>query len=552
MMTFKTINIKSLAILFLIGCMPSCSFLDLDPVREYERKDFYATADQAMMGLVGVYGNLRPLYRRNLSVNLSLGTDEIVLNKASDNTLGALIARHTFNRYTPEVNDIWTDSYRGISFANDFIYNMEGRGEIDGLSELQRKTYLGEGLALRALFYFNLVRLYEHVPLRLEPFTDYALTPEQLHMPNSPAAKVYDQIIDDLDAAIALLPESPRNHGAVGKLAAHGLLARVYLTLAGARLQGGNVGEMKCYEMAVFHCNQVISSGKHELLPSYRTVFLNQIQQRNIDKEILWDVVFKVEDIRNMGGMLGQWLGPKIPNVSPSLPAADSRGSVTPWLIDLFDAELDSRFDWNIAAYNISYDDEFKTYKYNNIGDQNNFAIGKWRRAGLDLEMPDEDHVVFYEEGFLDRNSTSFDYPLVRYSDVLLMKAEALNQWKGINPEAIQALDEVRFRAGLVSITEGLAERGLALSPATFLEEIKDERARELCFEGHRRFDLVRWGEFTRRIQETYQYSQEVHGESRLHFIVPGENVLPKHEVFPIPEDEINLNRNIEQHPDWQ
>ena len=151
-----------------------------------------------------------------------------------------------------------------------------------------------------------------------------------------------------------------------------------------------------------------------------------------------------------------------------------------------------------------------------------------------------------YEADKKDKNFTSINFPILRYSDVLLMLAEAENELNGPD-QAYQYLNKVRERAGADKVVEG------TLTKDGFRQMVKDERGRELCFEMLRHFDLIRWGEFVDRMNELSSYAtggQEWNqGPSNVYtyFRVPD-----AYNYFPIPDAEMSVNKAItENNPGW-
>ena len=150
-----------------------------------------------------------------------------------------------------------------------------------------------------------------------------------------------------------------------------------------------------------------------------------------------------------------------------------------------------------------------------------------------------------YEADKKDKNSTAINFPILRYSDVLLMAAEAENALHGPTDDAYGYLNEVRTRAGATAIDD--------LNKETFLQMIKDERGRELCFEYTRRFDLIRWGDYVDCMNELYiparsggEWNQ---GPTNVYTYF---NISDTYNYFPIPDAETAVNKAITtNNPGW-
>ncbi|MBR8534495.1 RagB/SusD family nutrient uptake outer membrane protein [Carboxylicivirga sediminis] len=556
----------SLFVIVVAG-LTSCEFLELDPTNEFERDDYYKDRNQAEMALAGVYSQLAELYKEHMSIWLSAGTDEFLHNKLASSTRGSEISKFNYNAFNTDIKRIWTMSYTLISRTNDLIYNLEGRDTIAYMTFEQRQAMIGEALTLRAFSYLNLVRMFEYVPVRTLPFVDIAEDNGDLHLKSQEPQVVYNQIIADLSAATGMLPDEPYAFGRVSKSVAHGLLARAYLHLAGTRVNGGDVGVEECYSQVVKHCNAIIESGRHSLLDDYSEVFLNQIQEIQDNREIMWEVVFKYTTERDLGGFIGNYNGPKVGGEVNDDPEGNPLVYITATLNQLYGAEFeetpgsnpDERHGWNSIPYNIN----FKDGAYSFPGDISNklrWYGGKWRRvqrvvSGTNASGDDVYTARVLENGAINKWRTSINYPLLRYADVLLMKAEAVNQLYGPTLDAIDNVNAVRLRAGAATVQELLDSEGLALTQEELLEVIKDERSRELCFEGLRRFDLVRWGTLVEAMKEQNSLiiNHPDYDPAKDEFLTyPGNAVEERHNVFPIPNDEITLNKNVQQHPLWK
>ena len=135
----------------------------------------------------------------------------------------------------------------------------------------------------------------------------------------------------------------------------------------------------------------------------------------------------------------------------------------------------------------------------------------------------------------------------MRYSDVLLMLAEAANEIDGPTDEAVAALNEVRARAGVKLCANNTTdeEKVILTDKESFREFIKKERARELCFEATRRLDLIRWG----HLVESVKYMSSISTVAKAKR--PGNYISEKHNLLPIPAMELNGNMLIEQNPGW-
>ncbi len=547
----KNILIVATVVLSLLS---SCTFLDTKMSDRFDREDFFDNEVHTYSFLAGVYGSLRPMYMTNMSIWLNTGTDEMLYNQNTSERAGSEISQFSYSPFDKEVTLVWEKTYFSINQANDLIYNLEARDSIPGLDMDNKNSMLGEGLTIRALNYLNLVSMFDNIPIRLLPMNDVANPQEDLLLSQSTPAEVYNQIILDLENAIPLLPETAIEYGRISKSAAQGILVRAYMRLAGNRLQGGNIGVEECYTRAVLNSDQIINGGQHSLLSSYDRVFLNQIMTVPDNNEVLFEVEFTVTSDRDNGSQVGFYSGPKTSGADANSPNTNAWVYSTTAIEDVYlKNENDTRYDWNISPFRISYNHAKKKYEAKELTNHIQFYPGKWKRVNRTLVEGGETIITFLEPGFISKFRTSFNYPVIRYSDVLLMKAEALNAISGPNGEVIALIDQVRTRAGIRGVEEELIEGGSGISQDAVLKAIQDERMRELCFEGIRRFDLVRWGILEESVHNL-SANMKLHESWKDDFSFMTDaldRAEHKHQIFPIPDDELVVNANMVQNPEW-
>jgi hypothetical protein len=155
----------------------------------------------------------------------------------------------------------------------------------------------------------------------------------------------------------------------------------------------------------------------------------------------------------------------------------------------------------------------------------------------------------------MNKNYTPINFPMLRYSDVLLMYSEAENEINGPTEEAYDKINQVRER-GYGKLQPGAsnpeeAHLSAGLSKDAFRKAIQDERARELCFEGLRKGDLIRWGIFVDAMKQTAEDFGAHAPASYAYAQTAAENVSAKHVLFPKPALELSLNKLLKQNPGW-
>lgn len=520
----------------LFGITGCKKFLTTKPSDFVAPQANYSTESQLNDALAGVYDVLgmrrKYLYANDFYTYLYACSD-LSFYQRSASTTGTEV--YNFDYTDPIINETWHALYTGIERANNLIANINIPKSID---PAKRDAILGEALFLRGYYYFLLVSNFGDVPLRLKPTTETGAA--SVNAARTPAKEVYAQIIKDMTAAEEKC--YPATHfsdaSQVSKTAVEGVLTRVCLTMAGYPLM-----DTKMYAQALIWANKVKASAIHALNPSYRQIFINELQG-NYDVQhrgIIWEAEFYGNNtgIYQEEGRLGNTNG--ITYTAPNF--ADTGYSygfidATAKLYNLY-GNGDSRRDWAIAPY--YYKGKDRIDRGNLLYDRN---CGKWRRK---YEMPAPKNKNF--------NGTNF--PILRYADVLLMLAEAENQVNGPTQIAYDAIDKVRRRAyGLpVDMPSSVADLTPGLSKEDFQHAIEDERARELCFECLRRPDLIRWGIFTQTMQDAaLQMHQDLDGNSSWKYAslgVTNAASSARYLLFPIPSSEVSVNKAATQNPGY-
>lgn len=507
--------------------------LEYAPESSISTENFYKTEADCKFALNAIYSDLgnANTYGKNLSITWAAGLDEALISRDNSSANWA-VARNEHTPATVTIENTWRTLYRGINNANVFIERAPSATfEDDDL----KNSFIAEARFLRAFYYFELVRNWGDVPLRKESVKDVSGN----DIAKSPAADVYQFVIDELEAIATLLPVAGEGeYGRATQTAAYGMLSRVYLTRAG---YPNFISPDESYAKVIENADMVITSMKHDLLSSYKDVFMNLIKDVNNPTEVIFDVQFSSlwgQGLRE-AGQIGQLNGieNKTKN-STTGPYAYGYIFAGVTLINSYDQDNDTRFDWNIASWKAKKDvpvDQKNKYQW---------YPGKYRRGDRVLNGDGTYSIVTLESG--EKNNTGINFPVLRYSDILLMKAEALNELGHTN-EAIPFLDQVRQRAGLIAID--VATVG---SKDAFRNEIMDERLREFCFEGLRKHDLIRWGVYKEKLESAKQDMIDAGVPSKLGWMyIWANNIDEKFNIMPIPLKELDENKLLEQNLLW-
>lgn len=561
----KKILYPILALCISVLPLSSCSnILDEEAQSEVDKTKFMNNASEAEIVLLGVYRNMvtDDMYGYNLSLMFDLSTD-VSQCEGSAYTSFREIPTNAFSPSNASVQNTWATLYNSIYNANDFIETLEAKvGSFPQADMELAKIYLAEARGLRGMYYFELVRWFGHVVLmkntaqsKQHPSTFLQADPKE----------VYEFIEQDLLFAAENLPyatdDSYRksNNFRFSRGTALGLLTKVYATWAGHPVQ--DTGK---WERAALTAQLLIESGKHGLLSNYEELWQNTCNGVWNPKESLMEVSFYAPTVTGTNsedpcGRIGKWNGVSTTEI------AGSRGRnagnvkvVHTFVLDWRTKANDLRRDLSIANYKYAPNKMLLTKTDKNTEEQaladdldptkgqsakQNYTPAKW----------DTEKYVKSGNALLNNDKSNVNWYILRYSDVLLLYAEALNEWKGEpTATAYEAVNMVRRRGYGLPISTGssLSDLPANLSQSEFRDAVRQERAYELAFEGHRRQDLVRWGIYYETVSATAQLL--VDWFSNANYTAKQFTKKNKHELFPIPQRDYDLMQpNCKQNPGW-
>ena len=552
-----------LAALSLTLILPSCS-LD-EKVFQMDESDI-ENAQSAELLLYGIYSRLGTdgIYRHNLPFLFNLCTDEA---KAEGSSLTAQRAEgsNAFGPASSYVQQTWQALYQAIYDANYFLELMDRKmPSFTDDDKALCSLYVAEARALRGLLYFELVRWFGNVPLVLSTSDSYLRADE---FKQAAPEAVYKQIEQDLLYAAEVLPYAKTdniredNSFRISKGGVLGLLCKVYATWAGYPLN-----DTEKWELAANTAEELVKSGQHHLLGDFRELWVNSAENKwNSDESLLelsyWSPLATNESSGRVGNVNG------VRGVQGALRNGNHGHNVFYYLHPTFltnwkDWENDRRFALSYADYQYTkegkvcytrktvdgvantditflmawqYKGSHKDWAENWRYEYNyRLTCGKW---DTEIYVPDSNYLV-------DNNFTNVNWYLLRYSDVLLLYAEALNELnQAPTPEAYEAINMVRRRAFGLAPDSPSAQADLAsgLSYTEFRQAVRDERAKELVGEGHRRQDLIRWGIYYETVAETYNKLSEWYVNGQDYFLGGRYTQKDKHELLPIPQREVDL-----------
>jgi hypothetical protein len=500
----KTIKFKYLYIAVAMVSLGSCSeeFVNITPKGSFLSDNYYANEEQATAALVGVYDPIRKNSGgfENIISMMNAGSDDFYAGGggATDGDGIQAFSKHTLTS-TNVPASFWNDHYQGIFRANTLLLKLPNVAMADNL----KSRFTAETKTLRAIYYFNLVRMFKNVPLLLDPLTAANMYEAEQAAPEA----VYAQIEKDLLEAITVLPTTvpaTTESGRLTKCAAQAMLGKVYL-YEGKKTDAATVlAQVNGTPGAANQYGNKLLSNFNDLwvvANKFNTESIIEVSHTSAGNS---DWGFWGSG-RDEGNSLNVMVGPRSYSRPSGSTAADlpSGWSFNVITQDLYDAiKLDPRFGATVF--------DLKALKAAGQADY----IGGYQDTGYFLNkfLPRKTDVRT-GGGAAELNYRQNTY-VIRLADTYLMEAEAL----GSGARAQALLDAVRARVGLPSV------------PVT-LAAIKNERRMELAGEGHRFFDLVRWGDATSKLANRGF-------------------VAGKDEIFPLPTRELQGTK-LKQNPGY-
>ncbi|MEY2648726.1 MAG: hypothetical protein RLZZ45_944 [Bacteroidota bacterium] len=488
----KPVNKILLFILFAtFGFLQGCKkYTEVAPVSQYSIADAFSDPSNAFNALIGVYDELQGDngYGIRISMYYPYDSDEAIVSGNIDNGRRG-IGRYQLLLTNAELANPFRQLYRGIEKANLCIEQIPLMKQYTAGTDAEKKELRrlhGEALVLRAQFYQELIKNWGDVPAPMIP----AYKQADLYIPASDRDETYDKILADLATAKDLLPwrteAGPRNER-ITKAVAMALRARIALLRGGFSLRSSGQMERKAdyikfYQIAKDECEALMARrDQHTLNPSYEDVW-RKVTSFVYDPS--GEIIFEVGaggGNGNSDSRMGNYDGPNLSNAS-RFGAGGGGIVILPNYFYAFDS-VDTRRDVTITHYQVTSSTNIKSQR--RLGEMN---TGKYRR---DWRVPLLPGTVL---------NVGYNWAVIRFSDVLLMYAEAVNEINnGPTPAAIAAYEEVRRRA------YGANANRIGVTPTDktgFFNAIVNERFLEFGHEGIRKFDLLRWNLLSAKLAE--------------------------------------------------
>lgn len=565
---------KKLVLLLAIISFVSCDdFLNKGPLTTLSEASYWKQGSDAEYAVNGLYAGFYEFdgggaFATDASPDgspyLDLCTDLMFLKNPwefgfTDFNTGSLTADNGW------ISNFWSTKYRYIRNCNFFFDNIDKVKDL--LTPEQYSDYCGQARVIRAFLYLRLVQGFGDVPLITK-----TLSPDEWPT-RTPVDDVMKFIFDELDQAITELPEtqSDNAHGRIFKYVAYAYKARAAMHYAGF------YGKTEYYQVAADALKAIIDSGQFELWTKDQakdpTLNFNELfwaaNEGSDNKEVILSLQF-IKD-KWPSNMSTAFAG-------PGWKAQQAQQNY----IDMFECKH------GFQAHGISFEE---MNKYRNTHDNPSPLEGKcpdydpkqefkdrdprlsatffdthielqdgkikkqgehWTPANYTFDPEADNDCYFYKKMVDPTNynpayyydNSDNNYPLVRYSDMLLLYAEALNEL-GQTSEAVKYVNMVRARVDMPAVT--------CSDKNEMLEIIKHERKIELMTENQLIWDYKRWKEYDRTMpygSKFYGYRRETFGQESV-LMQTKYLTYPKYYLWPIPAVEMRNNKNMKQNPDW-
>lgn len=483
-----------ISVVLALSLFSACSKLEEEPLSYLTTDQFYQTEEQAIAAVNGTYRKLyetgQSLYNSLFQIGVEMATDDYAAGPRARNAHVRAISGLTHDASNDRMEQLWKQSYDAINAANIAIDRIDAISD-GNITPAVRKRLVNEAKFLRALNYFNLVRWFGDVPIVVHETT--TLHPEGLHVQKSPEEEVYELIIQDLKEAENLPASHQYSSNDIGRAtsgAAKSLLSKVYLT-------------RKKWKMAAEKSREVIDSKQYALFEEYYEVF--SVAKKN-GKEHIFSAQFRGNGNYQGNSLASRSAANEVPGINGDYADALNK-----------DARLYESFSDNDKRKAVTF-----------VTQMTSPVDGRLYTFEPHLHK-------YYDSSVVGNQSqSSKNLPIIRYAEVLLIHAEALNELNNAPvAQAYWAIDEVRKRAGIAKLQDVAPN----LSVSQFRDSVFQERRKELAFEYQRWFDLVRRG------PDYYVKTLKAAGKTL---------AAPQHIHFPTPQRELNLNPGLKQHLDWQ
>ena len=499
----KQMKYNVLIITFILSLLSCQDFLEPDSISTFDSNYVFSNVDDARRGVNAIYVQFGvDGFRSRLSNNMTGNTD--IEHQSGWTSSGDRYQIWDLNALSTngDLRQFWNAAYTAIRDANVAIEGIEASAALqsnDVRTKNLMNNMLGEAYTLRAYWYSMLVYYFGDVPnVREAPKAGV-----DFYLPREDRNVILSQVIDDMKAIeekMLWADESPYGTEQVNREFTLGLISRIALQRAGYYLKPDmslvKPGDAATYyQIAKDYTAKLIDLKDRELPKDFRQVFLNQCKFiTTVNSEVLFEVPFAIGN-----GDVGWNIGITVmggATATHPFGSGNNYMAIPPTYYFSFDT-TDIRRDVTCAFYevNTNFEEQF-------ITNPTNISQGKWSRYFLDNGP-----------GQNSAKGTGINWPMMRYSDVLLMYAEAENELNGPTQSAKDALARVRRRAFSDSNWANKVDiyvNNVGASKESFFNAIVNERAWEFGGEMIRKYELIRWGIYSEKMAETVATLKEM------------------------------------------
>jgi len=485
-------------LMVITGCK---KFLDQQPITDVSAEVAFSDVPSAYKALAGAYSRLvgDAGFGIRLSLYYTVDTDEMQGPGGAVDNDRRDIARYSATSGNAQITNPFNQLFTGIEFSNICIANIPKMDKYNNGSEQEKKQLrrmYGEALTLRAQYYFQAIVNWGDLPANFRPASELASSNPFPVRTNRDT--IYNQLLADLKMASELVPwrtelaaigdplDERITKGTVKALRAKIALFRGGYALRSDGTMKRNADYLTYYQIAKDECNEIMSSNQHALNPSFKSLWKDQVNAHAV-ADPQGELMFQASGIGGVAAAdtkLAYYNGPTVNNLG------NKSINVLPTYFYAFDS-TDLRRDVTCAIYNVAADGVTK------VG-QAITAIcdGKYRRDWITNPSYAPTNAIQY---------FGLKWQIIRYSDVLLMYAEAENELNGPTATAYTAVNQVRRRGygKAIGTADATVDLPTGLSKTTFFDAIVKERSLELGGEGVRKFDLIRWNLLAKKITDT-------------------------------------------------
>ncbi len=499
-------SVLLLILFFAIGCK---KYTEVEPVSQYSIGQAFSDVANATNAIIGVYDELQGDngYGIRLNMYYPYDSDEGIVSGNIDNGRRG-VGRYQLLLTNSEIANPFRQLYRGVEKANLCIEQIPLMTQYKTGTAVEQSTLkrlYGEALTLRAQFMFQLILNWGDVPAPRIP----SYKQVSLFVPQANRDSTYDQLLGDLLEAKALMPwrtdAGPRNER-LTKAVAMALRAKIALHRGGFSLRANGQMERRndfltYYGIAKTECEELMARrDQHTLNPNYEDIW-KKVTSFVYDPQ--GEIIFEIGaggGNGNSDSRMGNYDGPTLNNAS-RYGAGGGGIQMLPNFFYAFDS-VDTRRDVSTTHYQVTSSSNIKSQR--KLGELN---TGKYRR---DWRVPLLPGTVL---------NVGYNWSMIRFADVLLMYAEAVNEINGSpTAAAITAYEEVRKRGyrgntGLIGTTP--------TTKAAFFDALANERFLEFGHEGIRKYDLIRWNLLDAKLKETRLKIEQIRDRMGVYANVP-------------------------------